>query len=266
MSGFKLVFREHRENIQNIWDMAIKDLKKQYSGTAIGYVWSLLKNMIYVTAYWFAIAIGLRGAKDIGYPYMAWLVVGLGAWFFIKDTLAPAAKSIRSNKYLVTKMIYPISTIPTFKVVSSFISSLMFLPIIIIILLFSGVRVDIHWIQIFYYEFALLMLLIGISWLTSALVVMSRDIEMLISSTVFTLFWVTPILFPADNLKGALAVFMRLNPFYYAIEGFRATFLYGQWFWERPILTVYFWAVVIVMMVIGAFVHSKLRNQFVDVL
>lgn len=266
MKGLFLVLKEHRNNLQNIWEMALKDLKKQYSGTMLGYAWAVIKNMIYVFAYWFTISIGLKGSANVGYPYMAWLVTGLSGWFFIKDTLSPAANSIRKNKYLVTKMVYPVSTIPTFKVISSFISNLMFLIVVVAILLISGVDVDIHWIQVLYYQFAGIMLMVGISWLTSALVVISRDIEMLISSTVFLLFWLTPILYPISNLSDKLMFIVKLNPFYYIVDGYRASFLYGEWFWQRPTLTLYFWCVVGIFMLIGAFVHGKLRNQFVDVL
>lgn len=266
MDGLKLVLKEHKENWKNIWKMAVNDLKKQYSGTILSYAWSMLRDTIFVFAYWFTIHIGFRGAAKVGYPYMAWLVVGLAGWFFIRDTVAPGAKSIRQNRYLVTKMIYPISIIPTFKIISSFISSLMFLIVVVVVLIFSGIKVDIYWIQIVYYQFAAIVLLIGMSLLTSALVVVSRDVEMFINSTVFLLFWFTPILFPASNLTGKLALVIKLNPFYYIIDGFRASFLYGQWFWERPALTAYFWCFTIITFVFGCYVHGRLRNQFVDVL
>ena len=240
MNGLNLVFKEHKDNWQNIWGMALNDLKKQYSGTILSYSWALIKNMIYVFAYWFAIHVGLKGTANIRYPYMAWLIVGLAAWFFIRDTFVPGAKSIRKNKYLVTKMIYPVSTIPTFKVLSSFISSLMFLCVVILVLIVSGVQVDIHWIQVVYYQFAAIVLMIGISWFTSALVVISRDIEMLINSIVFLLFWFTPILYPASNLSGKLAFITKLNPFFYIVEGFRASFLFKDWFWVRRVLLIYF--------------------------
>ena len=261
-----MVFREHKMHLNSIWSMAIKELKKEYSGTILGYFWAIFKNLIYVFAYWFAIAIGLKGSKSVGYPYMAWLITGLGGWFLIKDSLTSAAKSIRKNKFLVTKMVYPISTIPTYKVMSNFIANVMFLPIILAVVLFSGIKINLFWLQIFYYQVALVLLLIGISWLTSALVVISRDIEMLISSSVFVLFWITPILFPASNISGALSNFLKLNPFYYVIEGYRASILYNQWFWERPALSLYYWGVVIFFLLFGAYVHGKLRNQFVDVL
>lgn len=266
MNGLKLVFREHKENWRNICSMALKDLKKQYSGTILSYSWAVFKNIIYVFAYWFTIHVGLKGASNVGYPYMAWLVVGLAAWFFIRDTFVPGAKSIRQNKYLVTKMIYPVSTIPTFKVLSSFISSLMFFGVVILILIVHGVKIDAHWIQVVYYQFAAIVLMIGVSLFTSALVVISRDIEMLINSVVFLLFWLTPILYPASNLSGKLAFITKLNPFYYIVEGFRASFLYNEWFWERPVLSLYFWIFTCGMLLLGSFVHGKLRNQFVDVL
>lgn len=266
MEGLKLVLGEHKNNISNIFSMAFKDLRKQYSGTLLSYTWAVIRNLIYIFAYWFTISIGLKGSAKVGYPYMAWLVAGLTGWFFIKETLFPAAVSIRKNKYLVTKMIYPVSTIPTFKVISSLISNCMFMPVVIFILIVNGISVDIHWLQVFYYQFAAVMLMIGISWSTSALVVISRDIEILINSTVFLLFWFSPVLYPASNLKGTMAIVMKFNPFYYLIEGFRATFLYQEWFWERPVLTGYFWCFVVISMIVGSFVHSRLRNQFVDVL
>lgn len=266
MKGIRLVFNEHKDNLSNIFNMAVKELKKEYSGTILGYFWGILKNLIFVSAYWFTIAIGLKGSKNVGYPYMAWLIAGLIGWFMIRDSLISGSKSIRKNKFLVTKMIFPVSTVPTYKILSNLISNLMFIPVAMIIIICSGVKINIHWIQFIYYEAALFFLLVGISWLTSALVVISKDIEILISSTVFVLFWVTPILFPASNISGGMSLFIKLNPFYYVIEGFRGTFLYGQWFWERPALSLYYWAVTGLFLVIGAWIHGRLRNQFVDVL
>lgn len=264
--SIKLVLSEHIVNIKQIISMAKNDLKKEYSGTALSYFWAVIKNLIYVFAYWFAMAIGLKHAKETEYPYMVWLVAGLTAWFLIKDTLAPAAKSIRKNKYLVTKMIYPISTIPTFKVLSSFMSNLMFLGVLFLVAIIYGVNPSIYWIQIIYYQFAAVILLIGISLLTSALVVVSRDIEMIINSSVFMIFWFSPILYPVNNLSGALATLVKLNPFYYIIEGFRSSILYKTWFFYDIKLTVYFWVLTIIILVMGIFIHGKLRNQFVDIL
>ncbi|MDU4936422.1 MAG: ABC transporter permease [Peptostreptococcaceae bacterium] len=264
--SFTLVFREHFNYYSQIIHMAFKDIKKQYSGTFLGALWPMIKNCIFVFAYWFTISVGLKGSSSVEYPYMAWLTVGLVPWFFIRDTLVPSAKSIRSNKYLVTKMIYPVSTIPTFKVISGFISSFMFLIIMFLICAIYKIYPSLYWIQIIYYAFAAIMLLIAISFTTSALVVVSRDVEFFLNSIIVLIFWISPILWPISNLSGNLAFIVKLNPFFYIIEGFRESILSHVWFWQSPALSIYFWTVVLILFIIGIFIHGKLRNYFADIL
>lgn len=264
--SFKLVWSEHINGRKQIFQMALKDLKKQFSGTALGALWPVIKNMVFVFAYWFTMQIGMGRSDKGGFPYIVWLVVGLIPWFFIRDTLVPAASSIRKNKYLVTKMIFPVSTISTFKVISGFMSSFMFLGIGFLICFAYGVFPNIHWIQIIYYAVAALILMIGISYTTSALVVVSRDIEFFLNSIIVLIFWLSPILWPIGDKTGILAFVLKLNPFFYVVEGFRESMLYGKWFFESPMLTLYFWGVVIVLFVIGIFLHGKLRDHFADIL
>ena len=57
-----------------------------------------------------------------------------------------------------------------------------------------------------------------------------------------------------------------VNPFYYIAAGYRDSMLTGDWFYMRPTLTVYFWGVTIVMMLVGLKVFKKLRPHFSDVL
>lgn len=264
--SFKLVIREHIENKSQIIEMAVKDLKKQYSGTLLGILWPIIKNLVFVFAYWFTITIGLKSEGSVGVPYIVWLAVGLVPWFFIRDTLVPAAKSIRSNRYLVTKVIFPKSIISTFKVLSGFISSFMFLGIVILICLVYGVFPNIYWIQMIYYAFAALVLMITISLITSTLVVISRDIEFLLNSIIVLIFWLTPILWSVNNISGILSSIVKLNPFFYVIEGFRESVFGEGWFWESPLLTTYYWGLILVLFIIGVFIHGKARDQFADIL
>lgn len=263
---FKLVIQEHTENTSQIIGMAVKDLKKQYSGTIFGMLWPVLKNLIFVFAYWFTITIGLKSEGDVDAPYMVWLAAGLVPWFFIRDTLVPAARSIRSRRFLVTKVIFPKSIISTYKVFSGFISSFMFLGIVLIICLLHGVFPSVYWIQMIYYAMAALMLMVAISLTTSTLVVLSRDIEFLLNSTIVLVFWLTPILWNVHNLSNGLAFIVKLNPFYYVIEGFRESLVGETWFWEHPTLTLYYWGVVFVLFAVGVFIHGKARDHFADVL
>ena len=59
---------------------------------------------------------------------------------------------------------------------------------------------------------------------------------------------------------------LKLNPFYYIVAGYRDSILTGNWFWERPTLTVYFWGVTFILMFLGLKVFRKLRPHFSDVM
>ena len=58
----------------------------------------------------------------------------------------------------------------------------------------------------------------------------------------------------------------KLNPFYYIAAGYRDSMLTGSWFFERPTMTIYFWVVTFILMIIGLKVFKKLRPHFSDVL
>ncbi|EAE7960905.1 Teichoic acid translocation permease TagG, partial [Listeria monocytogenes] len=49
-------------------------------------------------------------------------------------------------------------------------------------------------------------------------------------------------------------------------NGFRETFLMEKMFWENPSYTVYFWLLTGVLLFVGASLHMKFRERFVDYL
>ena len=81
--------------------------------------------------------------------------------------------------------------------------------------------------------------------------------------------WMVPIMYDEGMFTDkvpALAMVFKLNPFYYIVAGYRDSMLTGNWFWERPTLTLYFWGVTLVLMLAGLKVFKRLRPHFSDVL
>ena len=60
--------------------------------------------------------------------------------------------------------------------------------------------------------------------------------------------------------------FLKLNPAYYVVEGYRQCFIYHEWFWQHYNLTAYFWLVTLAVMFVGAICFKRLRPHFADVL
>ena len=81
--------------------------------------------------------------------------------------------------------------------------------------------------------------------------------------------WLTPIMYDEAIFTSRapwLELVFKLNPFYYIAAGYRDSMMTGNWFFERPTMTVYFWAVTLILMLIGLSVFRRLRPHFSDVL
>ena len=115
MNTFKEILTDHFQYRNQLVKLAKADLKKTYSGSVLGWSWALIRPSILIFVFWFAFSVGLRKGGDVdGYPFFLWLIAGMIPWFYMRDMITGGAGSIRKYKYLVTKIKFPTSTIPTF--------------------------------------------------------------------------------------------------------------------------------------------------------
>ena len=132
--------------------------------------------------------------------------------------------------------------------------------------LFYGYSFEIYWLQIVYYMFATTVLVLGLSWITSSLVVFLRDIGQLISMCIQFGFWLTPVFWSMKMVPEKYIWIIELNPLVYIINGYRDSLIYHKWFWQNMNMTIYFWLITAVIFVLSSLVFRKLRPHFADVL
>ena len=132
--------------------------------------------------------------------------------------------------------------------------------------LYYGYSPTIYWLQIIYYLFCTVFLVLGISWLTSSVVVFFRDMGNIVSMVVQFGFWLTPIFWSFKIVPEKYHSIIQYNPVYYIVEGYRDSLIYNTWFWEKTALTLQFWVIALLFFFGGAVVFRKLRPHFADVL
>ena len=109
------IIKEHIAYKKQIRKLAMADLTKTDRGAALGWMWAIIKPTVTIFVYWFAFSIGLRMSSNVnGYPYFLWLIAGVVPWFYMSEMISGGTDAIRRYGYLVTKMKFPVSTIPTF--------------------------------------------------------------------------------------------------------------------------------------------------------
>lgn len=262
------IIKEHIEYIHQIFKLAKSDIVKTYRGAALGWSWAIIKPAVNIFVYWFAFAIGLRMGGDVsGYPYFLWLIAGVVPWFYMSDMITSGADAIRKYSYLVTKMKFPISTIPTFVNVSKFTINLILMSIVIVIFMLFGYMPDIYYLQIPFYM--LLMFIFFNVWglFASLLSAMSKDFLNLVRAFVSAVFWLSGIIWDADKVTIPwLRRFLNLNPVTFLVNGFRNCFINKIWFWEQPKRLLYLGISFLVMIVLALWAYRKLRKEIPDVL
>ena len=252
-----------------IFQLAKNDFKKKYAGSYLGIVWAFVQPVVTVMVYWFVFGM-IRSSSPRPVPFVLWLIAGLIPWFFFQDGLINGTNALLEYNYLVKKVVFKVEILPVIKLISCLFVHVFFVLIMFFVFLISGKKPEFSWIQIIYYSFATSMYALALTYLTSAIQVFFKDMAQIVSICLQFGMWLTPImdseqLFLDKGLTMAPMI-LKLNPFYYIAAGYRDSMLTGDWFFMRPTLTVYFWAVTLITMLVGLKVFKRLRPHFSDVL
>ena len=203
----------------------------------------------------------------IGYPFFLWLIAGVVPWFYMSDMLTAGTETIRKYSYLVTKMKFPVSTIPTFVSISKFIVHLVLVGIMILIFVFLGYMPTIYIVQLPFYMLLMFIFFTIWSLFASLLSSMSKDFGNLVKSMVTAVFWLSGILWNPDTIQIEwVKKILMLNPVTFLTNGFRNCFINHTWFWEQPKRLLYFAIVTVIMLVLAIWTYKKLRKEIPDVL
>lgn len=249
-----------------IFELAKSDFKSKYLGSCLGLLWAFIHPAITILIFWFVFEVGFKLQPVQNFPFVLWLMAGIIPWFMFSDSLSGSSYSVLENSYLVKKVVFRVSVLPLVKILSVLAIHLFLMGLMLAVFIFHGYYPNIHNLQFLYYLFALLVLSLGLSWLTSALIVVVRDVGQLVRMSIQFGFWLTPVFWSADILPKKYRALIYLNPVHYVVEGYRESFITDVWFWEHPLRTIYFWVVATLIFCSGALVFRRLRPHFADVL
>lgn len=262
------IIREHITYRTQLLQLAKSDMKKQYSGSMIGMGWAVIKPAIVIFVFWFAFTFGLRrgSAKD-GFPFFLWLIVGMSPWFYMRDMINGGAMCIRKYKFLVNKIKYPVSTIPTIVSLSNLAPHLGLLVIVCLIFISFGYWPTIYYLQLPFYTLLMVMFFQCWGLFAGMLSVVSKDFLNLVKSLTQAVFWMSGILYEASKVDSIwIRRILMFNPVTIVVNGYRNVFIKQVWFWENPRSLLYFLIVYSIMLLLGVLTYGRLRKEIPDML
>ncbi len=251
---------------QLIFELAKKDFKSKYLGSFLGIIWAFIQPTITILIFWFVFQVGFKAMPVDNFPFILWLMCGMIPWFFFSESITLATNSIIDNSHLVKKIAFRVSILPIIKILTALFIHVFFILFLILMFLIYDYQPDIYYIQLIYYLFCTIFLVLGVSWVTSSLVVFLKDIGQIVNMLLQFGFWLTPIFWSLNMVPEKYYFLIKINPFYYIVEGYRDSLIYHKWFWQHAHLTPYFWFVVVFFLMLGAIMFRRLRPHFADVL
>lgn len=268
MNTLKEIIKDHFQYRKQLIKLAKADIIKTYKGAALGWAWALVKPTIQIFVFWFAFSFGLRKGEDVaGYPFFLWMIAGFVPWFYMSDMISGGASSLRRYTYLITKIKFPITTIPTFVAMSNFVTHMVLLIILMAVYMMFGYMPDIYYLQLPFYMFLMFMFFVAWGLFAGMLSAISRDFLNLVKSVVTALFWMSGIIYNvADMSNSVLRSILLFNPITILVNGYRNCFVYKQWFWETPNEMRNFVIIYAIMVMLAVWAYKKLRKDIPDVL
>lgn len=262
------IIREHADYRQQVFQLAAIDLVKTYRGSALGWLWAVIKPSVTIFVYWFAFAVGLRAGGSVnGYPFFLWLVAGIIPWFYMQEMLSQGSTTLKRYDYLVTKIRFPVSTISTFVSLSKLYVHAALLMLVIVIFVMSGYPVDIYFLQLPIYMAMMFAFFTMWSMFASLLSAMSKDFANVVNSFIMAIFWVSGIMWDVNRINNpVLAKILLFNPVTFIAMGYRNVFIYKRWFFQDTFALFAFGTVTLVMFGLALFTFHRLRRDIADVL
>ena len=95
-----------QRNVNLIRELSITSFKLKYTGSALGYVWSLVKPLMLFGIMYLVFSILLRvGKNDVNFPVQ--LLIAIVAWTFFTEATSTAMNAVAGNGELIRKAYFP---------------------------------------------------------------------------------------------------------------------------------------------------------------
>lgn len=195
--------------------LIVRDLKVRYSGSVLGFAWTLLDPLLLTLTYWFLFGfIVSRGASN-EQPYLLWLLTGILPYMWTSRVLMESGRLLGNDAKLVTSSSLPREIWVLRSVTSNFIDFLFTLPITVVAVLLyltfgdaldDRTTVPSVWIWLIPLAFAVQFLLnLGLALFFAPLCMLYPDVHRLVR--VFTMLYryLSPVIYGLGFLEARLS-------------------------------------------------------------
>jgi len=200
-----------RRFFELLYLISVTEFKRTYFGTALGYLWSLIRPLMLFAVLLFVFTQVFRlGSQVANYPVL--LLFNIVLFTFFQEATSLSVISVVNVENVVRKTQFPRLVIPLAIVLTGLFNLALNLIAVFIFILAYGVSPMWSWLLLPVIVLLVTTLTTATAMLLSSLYVRFRDVQIIWSVLVTAIFYGTPLLYPLEVAPERYRNLLMLNP------------------------------------------------------
>ncbi len=183
--------------------LARTDFKLRYFGSSLGYLWSLLRPLLFFGVMYVVFTqVFHAGAGTKGYA--AYLLNGIVTWTYFMETTTGCVQCMVQREGLLRKMRFPRLAIPLAVCLTSLFNFCLNFVTVVVFAFIDGVHPQVGWLEMPVLIALWTMLAVGTGMILSVLYVRFRDMQPIWEVLTQMLFYASPIIYPVTKYPASI--------------------------------------------------------------
>jgi ABC-2 type transport system permease protein len=183
--------------------LAATDFKLRFFGSALGYLWTLMRPLLLFSVLYFVFTEVVRFGEGIPH-YPVYLLSAIVLFTFFSETTSRGVTSLVERESLLRKVRFPRLVIPLSVALHAMFNLGLNLVVVFTFVLASGISPRASWLELIPLIGLLVVLSTGVTMLLSALYVRYRDMQPIWEVVLQVLFYASPVIYVTETLPDSI--------------------------------------------------------------
>jgi ABC-2 type transport system permease protein len=194
-----------------VYTLAATDFKLRFFGSALGYLWTLMRPLLLFGVLYLVFTEVVRFGKGVDH-YPVYLLAAIVIFTFFSEATGRGVNALVERENLLRKIRFPRLVIPLSVTLHSLFNLGLNLVVVFVFVLASGIEPRVSWLELVPLLLLLVVFTAGIAMLLSALYVRYRDVQPIWEVVLQILFYASPVIYVAQQLPDSIEAAAMANP------------------------------------------------------
>jgi ABC-2 type transport system permease protein len=191
--------------------LAATDFKLRFFGSALGYVWTLMRPLLLFGVLYVVFTEVVRFGGQVKH-YPVYLLTAIVLFTFFSETTGRGVTSLVERENLLRKVRFPRLVIPLAVALHSLFNLGLNLIVVFVFVFASGIEPRASWLELVPLVALLVVFTTGVTMLLSALYVRYRDMQPIWEVALQILFYASPVIYVTSTFPDRIEKEAMANP------------------------------------------------------